>query len=164
MVTIPSDVQRMMRKEQVIVVGTANQKGIPNVSPRSSFYVDYNAIYWYEIFKHKSYQNYMTNNWVSVAIFDYPQLLGYQLKGNIEIVTDKDTYYYANTRISKNLPPSHREKIQKLVNENDVKIIKFTPVAIYSLNPVDFEKVPGLLDADTTVDAVLESNSSMYDY
>ena len=68
MVTIPSDVQRMMRKEQVIVVGTANQKGIPNVSPRSSFYVDYNAIYWYEIFKHKSYQNYMTNNWVSVAI------------------------------------------------------------------------------------------------
>ena len=33
MVTIPSDVQRMMRKEQVIVVGTANQKGIPNYSP-----------------------------------------------------------------------------------------------------------------------------------
>jgi len=113
MVTIPSDVQRMMREQQVIVVGTANKKGIPNVSPRSSFFVDYKAIYWYEIFKHKSYRNYMTNNWVSVAIFDYPQLLGYQLKGNIEIVTNKDAYYFADTRISKNLPPSHRKKIQK---------------------------------------------------
>jgi hypothetical protein len=61
MVTITSDAKEMMDKQKVILVGTSNKRGIPNLSPRSSFYVDNDAIYWYEIFKHKSYQNFMKN-------------------------------------------------------------------------------------------------------
>jgi ribosomal protein L15E len=79
-VAITPDVKRMMNSQHVILVGTANDQKIPNVSPRSSFYVDNDAIYWYEIFMHKSYQNFTKNNWVSVSVVDYSEFSGYQLK------------------------------------------------------------------------------------
>ena len=89
MVAITPDVKRMMNSQQVILIGTANDQKIPNVSPRSSFYVDNDVIYWYEIFMHKSYQNFTKNNWVSVSVVDYSEFTGYQLKGHAKIVDDQ---------------------------------------------------------------------------
>ncbi len=156
MVQITSDVKRMMNTQKMIFVGTTNEQGVPNVSPRSSFYVDTDVIYWYEIFRHKSYENFMTNNWVSVAVVDNVEFSGYQLKGHIKIITDKENYFYAATRISKNLPKNHEEYVQKLISEQDVKIIQFQPVVLYSLNPVAFEKAPGVLESDVDVDKMPE--------
>lgn len=165
MVTINSDVKRMMDTQKMIFVGTSNKQGVPNVSPRSSFYVDTDSIYWYEIFKHKSYDNFMANNWVSVAVVDNAEFLGYQLKGHVKIVTDKENYFYASTRISKNLPKNHEEYVRKLISEQNVKIIRFQPLVLYSLNPVEFEKSPGLLESDVDIDKLpgLE-DFSMLDY
>ena len=165
MVQITSDVKRMMVAQEIIFVGTSNEQGVPNISPRSSFYVDDDAIYWYEIFRHKSYENFMTNNWVSVAVVDNAEFSGYQLKGHIKIITDKETYFYADTRISKNLPKNHEEYVRKLISEHDVKIIQFQPVVLYSLNPVAFEKAPGVLESDVDVDKLPELEEfSMLDY
>jgi len=50
MVMITSDVKEMINTQKMILVGTSNKHGVPNVSPRISFYVDKDAIYWYEIF------------------------------------------------------------------------------------------------------------------
>ncbi len=163
MVIITSDVKEMMEKQQVILVGTSNKQGIPNVSPRSSFYVDTDAIYWYEIFRHKSYQNFMKNNWVSVSVIDYDKFSGYQLKGKIEIVKDQKEFFDANAKISENLPKDHEEQIRKLIHENGVKIIQFKPIAVYSLNPVDFEETSGLLESDANIDK-LDEEFSMPDY
>ena len=57
-VSVTPDVKRMVNSQHVILIGTANDQKIPNVSPRSSFYVDNDVIYGYEIFMHKSYQNF----------------------------------------------------------------------------------------------------------
>jgi hypothetical protein len=165
MVTINSDVKRMMNTQKMILVGTSNKQGIPNVSPRSSFYVDKDTIYWYEIFKHKSYDNFMTNNWVSVAVVDNFDFSGYQLKGHVKIITDKEDYFYADTRISKNLPKNHEEYVRKLISEHNVKIIQFQPLVLYSLNPVEFEKAPGLLELDIDIDKLPGlGDFSMLDY
>lgn len=165
MVTIPPDIKRMMNAQKTILVGTSSKQGVPNVSPRSSFYVDQDSIYWYEIFRHKSFENFMKNNWVSVAVVDNAEFSGYQLKGHVKIVDDKENHFYADTRISKNLPKNHEEHIRKLVSEHDVKIIQFHPLVLYSLNPVEFEKAPGLLESDVDVDNLEKLEEfSMLDY
>ncbi len=93
MVSIPEDVKKMIREQQVIIVGTADHTGLTNISPRSTFHVRDDEIYWFELFKHKSYYNFKQNPWVSVAIFDTKKLSGYQMKGNVSVVDDKSESY-----------------------------------------------------------------------
>ena len=90
MVEIPEKVRRLIKKEDVLVVGSASKSSIPNVSPRTAFYVDKDSsIYWIELFKHKSYRNLQKNPWCSIAVFDKKELRGYQMKGKASIVNDK---------------------------------------------------------------------------
>lgn len=163
MVTITSNVKEMMEMQQIILVGTSNKRGIPNLSPRSSFYVDKDVIYWYEIFMQKTYQNFTKNNWVSVSIIDNTKFSGYQLKGKVEIVEEEKKFFNVNAKISERIPKDHEELIRKLIHENGVKIIKFKPIVLYSLNPLNFEKTSGLLESDTDIDK-LDEEFSMLDY
>jgi hypothetical protein len=160
MVTITLDVKEMTNTQKMILVGTSNKQGVPNVSPRISFYVDKDAIYWYEIFMHKSFQNFIKNSLVSVSVIDYAELSGYQLKGNVKIVEDDKEFFNVSARIAENLPKDHEQRIRELISENGVKIIQFTPLVLYSLNPADFEQEPDLLELD--VDKLQEI--SMLDY
>ena len=162
MVTINSDVKEMMKSQKIILVGTSNNHGIPNVSPRISFYVDKDAIYWYEIFKHKSFQNFTKNNWVSVSVIDYVELSGYQLKGNVKIIEDDKEFFNVNSKIAENLPKDHEQRIRELISKNGVKIIQFKPLVVYSLNPTDFEQEPDLLESDA--DKLQKQEISMLDY
>jgi len=160
MVSITSDVKEMMDAQKMIFVGTSNKHGIPNVSPRISFCVDKDAIYWYEIFKHKSFQNFTKNNWVSVSVIDYTELSGYQLKGNVKVVDDDKVFFNVRTKIAENLPKEHEQRIRELIFENGIKIIQFKPLALYSLNPTEWEQEPDLLGSDT----LQEQEISMLDY
>ena len=148
MVKISEDIKQLIRDEGVIIVGTADETGLSNISPRSTFHVTDDKIYWFEIFKHKSYDNFMRNPWVSVAVFDRNELSGYQLKGKVSIVTDKEEFYYADLRIQDRLTRLHKKNILELTVKHSYNIIKFTPNIIYSLKPFEFADVPGVLDAD----------------
>jgi len=161
MVTITSDVKKMMNAQKMILVGTSNKHGVPNVSPRISFYVDKDTIYWYEIFKHKSFQNFIKNSLVSVSVVDYEELSGYQLKGNVKIVEDEKEFFNARSKITENLPKDHEQRVRELISENGVKIIQFKPLVLYSLNPADFEQEPDLLESDADKS---EQEISMLDY
>jgi len=151
MVSIPEDVKKMIREQQVIIVGTADHTGLTNISPRSTFHVTNDEIYWFELFKHKSYYNFKQNPWVSVAIFDTKKLSGYQMKGNVSVVDDKSESYRIRLRIIDRLTRLNKEKTLKLTSKYDYKIIKFTPRVIYTLNPFEFADVPEVLDADIEV-------------
>ena len=145
---ISEDIKRLIRDEGVIIVGTADESGLSNISPRSTFHVTDDKIYWFELFKHKSYDNFMRNPWVSIAVFDRNELSGYQLKGKASIVTDKEEFYYADLRIQDRLSRLHKKNILELTVKHSYNIIKFTPNIIYSLKPFEFADVPGVLDAD----------------
>ena len=151
MVTIPDNIKKMIYEKQVIIVGTADHTGLVNISPRSTFHVTDDKIYWFELFKHKSYYNFRQNPWVSVAIFDTNKLSGYQMKGTVSVVDDKRESFRIRLRILDRLTRLNKEKTLKLTSKNDYKIIKFTPRVIYTLNPFEFADVPGVLDADIEI-------------
>ena len=51
-----------------------------------------------------------------------------------------------------NFTKNHEEKIEKLILNNNIKIIQFRPLMSCSLNPTDFEKIPDLLESDVDSD------------
>ena len=156
MVSIPEDVKKMICEQQVIIVGTADHTGLVNTSPRSTFHVTDDKIYWFELFKHKSYYNFKQNPWVSVAIFDTNKLSGYQMKGTVSVVDDKSESYRIRLRIIDRLTRLNKKKILKLTSKYDYKIIKFTPRVIYTQKPFEFRDVLGVLDADIEVGRLME--------
>ena len=149
MVAIPSKVKRMIRGQQIIIVGSSDKSGLPNVSPRTSFYVDQDgSIYWLELFKHKTFRNFQKNSWCSIAMFDKKRLSGYQLKGKIKIITDKKTKQEITIKIIDKLTRLHRQRILKYTNNKIPNIIKFTTKIVYSLNPNELADSPLKLDAN----------------
>jgi hypothetical protein len=44
-VAIALDVKEVMRMQQIVFVGTSNEKCIPNMSPRGSLFVDKDTLY-----------------------------------------------------------------------------------------------------------------------
>jgi len=156
MVSIPEDVKKMICEQQVIIVGTADHTGLVNTSPRSTFHVTDDKIYWFELFKHKSFYNFKQNPWVSVAIFDTNKLSGFQMKGTVSVVDDKSESYRIRLRIIDRLTRLNKKKILKLTSKYDYKIIKFTPRVIYTQNPFEFTDVLGVLDADIEVGRLME--------
>lgn len=156
MVSIPEDVKKMICEQQVIILGTADHTGLVNTSPRSTFHVTDDKIYWFELFKHKSYYNFKQNPWVSVAIFDTNKLSGYQMKGTVSVVDDKSESYRIRLKIIDRLTRLNKKKILKLTSKYDYKIIKFTPRVIYTQNPFDFTDVLGVLDADIEVGRLMD--------
>ncbi len=157
MVTISNDIKNMIEEQGFIVLGTVDAHGIVNVSPRSTFLVTEKAVYWYELFEHKSFSNFQGEPWVSVSVFDKNNLTGYQLKGKVSIVDDKDEYFFADQRISNRLQEENKQKVIQKTKEKDYKIIKFTPKIIYTLNPIEFADIPGVLEADPEIGRLFAS-------
>ncbi len=151
MVTIPDEIKKMICEKDAIIVGTVDKWGICNVSPRSTYHVTDKAIYWYELFEHKSFHNFSNNPWISVAVFDTNELNGYQLKGKASIVVNKEEYYHINLKISDRLEKQVKRKILEQVNKQAFKIIKFTPKAVFTLRPHEFSDMPGVLEADPEI-------------
>lgn len=90
----------------------------------------------------------MRNSHVGVAVFDRDELAGYQLKGKVSIVTDKEEFHYADLRIQDRLTRLHKKNILKKIVKHSYNIVKFIPNIIYSLKPFEFADVPSVLDAD----------------
>ena len=155
MVSIPEDAKKMIREQQVIILGSADKTGLSNISPRTSFYMTDDEIYWFEFFKHKSYHNFINNPWVCVAIFDSKKFSGYQLKGKVSIVKEKSETYYLQTRIIDRLTRLNKKITLEMVSKYQYNIIKFSPKIVYSLNPIKFADVPVILDADVEVGRLL---------
>jgi hypothetical protein len=151
MLSVPDKVKQLIRKEQVLIVGSTN-KEICNVSPRTTFYLDQDgSIYWLELFKHKTLRNLQKNPWCSVSVFDKKKLVGYQLKGKAAIVLDKEIRRHMTDKIIDKLTRTHKQRILRQTNNRRPNVIKFTTKIIFSLNPNE------LADSALVVDATDES-------
>lgn len=141
MVLIPDKITQLIRKENVLVVGSSDDKGLCNVSPRTTFLLDFDgSIYWLELFKHKTYRNLQKNPWCSIAIFDKKKITGYQIKGKVAIVKDSKLRSEVSMKIIDRLTRQHR---QRILGENKrPSLVKFTPKIVYSLNPNELADSP----------------------
>jgi len=148
MVIILDDIQRMIQKEGIIVVGSVDINGVCNVSPRSSFHCTNDAIYWLDFFSHKSRQNFSDVPWISIAVFDKEQLRGFQLKGKISIVKDPSEKRRLTYLIMRSKPALMSKIHSETTVGDDLEVMMFKPKAIYSLNPQEESGTALVIDND----------------
>ena len=149
MVLIPQDIIDFIEEQGVFVVGTVGGN-IVNVSPRIFFAVEQDRIYWLDFFKHKSYRNFQTNPWVTIAVFNKEQLKGYQFRGTVSFITDEPTKSeIQDSIVSKVTKSNDSEKIKNL-SKKDAQVIMFEPKVCYSLNPEEYSDMCIGSDVDST--------------
>lgn len=150
MVAIPLEIQEMMRKQKVIVVGSVDLNGVANISPRTAFYFSNDAIYWLDFFKHKSQGNFKSLPWISVAVIDKKKLNGFQLKGKVSFITDQNEKLRITDIITRSATGKTSSKIFERMSQNKTPdIIMFNPKAIYSLSPQEESGRALALDTDS---------------
>jgi uncharacterized protein len=155
-ITIPVEVQRMMSSQKFVVIGSVDINGVANLSPRTSFYFTKSAIFWLDFFKHKSQGNFRAIPWVSVAVFDKKKLKGFQMKGKVTFITDIKEKSQVIDTISRSATGKTATKIFERMSQNkSPEVIKFTPSAVYSLNPKEESGLPIVLDTDSETSSLL---------
>jgi len=136
-------VRQIMEKEGIIFVGTCSSDGIPNVSPYTAFVVTGdNRLLWATWFKHKTYRNELESNHVSVAVVDSEKLVGYQMKGHIELVSDP--MKVMEIMLDLTMKPRHANfnKIIQSQLRDPSLIIRFVLERLFSLDPDEASKNP----------------------
>ena len=150
MVKIPSEIKEFIETQGIFAVGSVGGTKLPNISPRVFFQVEDDVIYWLDFFKHKSYRNFQTNPWVTIAVFDKESLAGYQFRGIVSFITDEPIKsQIRNSIIKKTLQKYDSEKINK-ISQKDAQVIQFEPKVCYSLNPEEHTDMCIGSDIDST--------------
>ena len=151
LVKIPKQVEEMILSQQMIVVASVDKNGISNISPRTTFTILDDVIYWIELFRHKSLKNFQDNDWVSVATFDKENLEGFQLKGKVIMLNDEKKRKNISLRIIDKLTRLHKERILKQLGTKIPNIASFKPVIVYSSSPVESADIPLVIDSDPDI-------------
>jgi len=151
MVTLPEDVKKMILSQRMIIIGTTDDTGLCNISPRTSFYLEDDNIYWLELFKHKSFHNFSKNKWISIAVIDKEKLSGFQLKGTVSIIKEKERFTQIKLQIIDRLTRLHKERILKQIGKEAPSIIEFKAKVVYPLKPNEISDIPIVLDSDVKV-------------
>ena len=141
----------MILDQQMIIVASVDKNGISNISPRTTFTILDDVIYWIELFRHKSLKNFQDNDWVSVATFDKENLEGFQLKGKVIMLDDEKKRKNISLRIIDKLTRLHKERILKQLGTKIPNIASFKPVIVYSSSPVEAADIPLVIDSDPDI-------------
>ena len=137
----------------MIVVSSVDENGMPNISPRTTFTITDDVIYWVELFRHKSFENFQNSDWISVASFDKEKLKGFQLKGKVTMLQDEEKKKNISLQIIDKLTRLHKERILKQLENKVPTIASFKPFIIYSSNPVELTDIPLIIGADPAIES-----------
>jgi len=133
LVRIDEDVLRLIiKQENVVLIGSVNANGIPNISPRYVLGIpSEEKLLFADAFENKTFHNISTWPKVTAAIFDRERQWGYQLKGNVDVVT------------SANLISQAEQKLREYgISEKAKKVWTLTVHEIYLLEPSAKSKNP----------------------
>ena len=150
MVTIPNCVKDLFEDQGIFVVGSTGDTKICNISPRIFFDITENSIYWLDFFKHKSYQNFKQNPWVSIAVFDKDEFVGYQLRGKVSFLTENSETEKIRKKIVQQTLQKHKSKKTEEMSARDSQVIMFEPKVIYSMNPEEHSDLSMICETDPT--------------
>ncbi len=101
MTTIPEEaVTLILKNDDVVLVGSVDSRGVPNISPRFVLAVIENEkLVFADAFKNKTFDNIKAWNRVTVAVMDRETMGGFQLKGYAEEVDDDDLVELARKKL-----------------------------------------------------------------
>jgi len=149
MVRINQDISEFINEQGIFAVGSIGTNKFCNISPRIFFHVTENELYWLDFFKHKSYCNFKSNPFVSVAVFDKSKMIGYQIWGKVSFLAEPEKSKMRSQIIRRTLQLNSSKKVKELSKLN-AEVIKFTPTIIFSLNPEEFSDLSVACDAEPT--------------
>jgi len=93
-------VQMIIRQDNVVLVGSVDMLGTPNISPRYVMAIlDDEKIVFADAFTNKTFANLHSHPRVTVAIVDKANRAGFQLKGDVEEVTDEEVIDSATRKL-----------------------------------------------------------------
>ena len=133
MVQIPEEVvTQILKNGNVVLVGSVDGKGFPNISPRFVLAIlDNQRLLFADAFPNKTFSNLKSWNKVTVAIVDRDTMGGFQLKGVASEVEDKELVSQASAKLKEYGIKAKPERAWTLtVNE------------VYSLKPDSRSKTP----------------------
>ena len=101
MVKIPEEaVTLILKNDNVVLVGSVDSKGVPNIAPRFVLAViEDEKLLFADAFKNKTFDNIKAWRKVTVSIMDKETMGGFQLKGDAEEVTDRELVAQANAKL-----------------------------------------------------------------
>ena len=135
MVKIPEEaVTLILKNGNVVLVGSVDSKGVPNISPRFVLaIIDDERLLFADAFRNKTFDNIKAWRKVTVSVMDKETMGGFQLKGDAEEVEDKELVAQASAKLYEYGIRAKPKKAWVLsVNE------------VYSLKPESKSKVPFL--------------------
>lgn len=133
MVKIPEEaVTLILKNDNVVLVGSVDAKGVPNISPRFVLAViEDEKLLFADAFRNKTFDNIKAWRKVTVSIMDKETMGGFQLKGDAEEVEDRELVAQATAKLEEHGIRSKPEKAW---------ILSVTQV--YSLKPESKSKFP----------------------
>ncbi len=86
-IKIDQDMERLLLKQNVAVVGTCSAGGLPNLSLKGVVKVDpAGFICFLDLYRGKTRRNLEENPRVSLVVFNVPEFRGYQFIGKAELI------------------------------------------------------------------------------
>ena len=86
-VKINQEMERLLLKQNVVVVGTSGPDGLPNLSLKGVVKVDLEgSIYFLDLYRGKTRRNLERDPRVSLVVYDVPEFRGYQFAGEAELI------------------------------------------------------------------------------
>ena len=133
MVKIPEEaVTLILKNDNVVLVGSVDSKGVPNIAPRFVLAViEDERLLFADAFKNKTFDNIKAWRKVTVSIMDRETMGGFQLKGDAEEVTDEQLVEQAHRKL-RGFGIAVRPKRAWTLRVNEV----------YSLKPESKSKAP----------------------
>jgi uncharacterized protein len=133
LVKIPEEaVTLILKNDSVVLVGSVDSKGVPNIAPRFVLAViEDEKLLFADAFKNKTFDNIRAWRKVTVSVMDRETMGGFQLKGDAEEVEDKELVAQAAAKLRGYGITSKPEKAWVL----SVK-------EVYSLKPENKSKFP----------------------
>lgn len=125
-------IQLIIRQENVVLVGSVDRMGIPNISPRYVMVIlDDEKIVFADAYMNKTYANVKSWPKITVAIVDKTDRSGFQLKGDAEEIADSGVIAQA------------AQKLMDLGFPNKPTMVWALSVKeIYSIRPSEKSKEP----------------------
>lgn len=133
MVKITDDIVALIIREgNVVYVGSVDRHGNPNISPRYVIAIlDDEKMVFADAFMNKTYANIKAWPKVTIAVVDKINRGGFQLKGDVEEITDPDLILQAKNKL-RDLDFTTGPTLVWAVNIKE----------IYSIKPSESSKMP----------------------
>lgn len=132
MVSITDEIVQLIIKEgNVVFVGSVDRNGTPNISPRYVMAIVDDKIVFADAFMNKTYANIHSWPKITVAVVDKANRGGFQLKGDVEEITNEELILQA------------KDKLRELGFTSGPTIVWALSVKeIYSIKPSESSKLP----------------------